>query len=183
MLDNIFCNAMCGGTFRANAQSIPTLLCRQGELPMAGSLNEVNLIGHVGKDPEIRTMNSGDKVANFSIATSETWKDKSSGEKKERTEWHNIAVWGNLVEIVERYVHKGDKLMIRGQMQTRKWQDKDGADRYSTEVVLRGFDAKLLMLGSKSGEKSDTGGGGGYGGEAKTGSSYSPDLDDDIIPF
>lgn len=117
---------------------------------MAGSLNRATLIGHVGKDPEIRSVNSG-KVANFSVATSETWRDKNSGEKKESTQWHSIVVWNeNLVKIVEQYVKKGDKIMVEGQIQTRKWTDKDGNDRYTTEIVLSGFNGSILLLSNKS---------------------------------
>lgn len=113
---------------------------------MAGSLNKVCLIGHVGIDPEVRNLDNNGIVANFTLATSESWKDKSSGEKKERTEWHRIVVWNaGLCEVIEQYVRKGQKLYVEGQLQTRKWE-KDGVERYTTEVVLTGFDAKLLML-------------------------------------
>lgn len=117
---------------------------------MAGSLNRATLIGHVGKDPEIRSVNSG-KVANFSVATSETWRDKNSGEKKESTQWHSIVIWNeNLVKIIEQYVKRGDKIMVEGQIQTRKWTDKDGNDRYTTEIVLSGFNGSILLLSNKS---------------------------------
>lgn len=161
---------------------------------MAGSLNRASLIGNVGKDPEIRITQSGNKVANFSIATSESWKDKTTGEKKEKTDWHNIVVWGNLADIVEKYVSKGDKLMVEGKLSTRKWQHADGSDRYSTEIVLQGFDSRLLMLspkGSGGGER-DQGGdesqGEGFGkGETKrqpaTGQGRMADIIDDEIPF
>ncbi len=113
---------------------------------MAGSLNKVMLIGNVGADPEIRSFQNGGKVANIRLATSENWKDKS-GERQERTEWHTVAIFSEgLVNVVERYVKKGSKLFIEGQLQTRKWSDKDGNDRYSTEVVLRGFGGTLTML-------------------------------------
>jgi len=113
---------------------------------MAG-LNKVQLIGNVGADPEIRSMNNGSKVANLRIATSESWKDKNSGEKKEKTEWHTVTVWNDgLVGVIERFVKKGSKVYVEGQLQTRKWQDKDGADRYSTEVVLQGFGGTLVLL-------------------------------------
>lgn len=119
---------------------------------MAGSLNRVELIGNVGQDPEVRNLNSGNAVANLSIATSESWKDKQTGEKKERTEWHRVVVWNDgLVEVIEKYVKKGSKIYVEGQLQTRKWQDQDGNDRYSTEVVLTGFDAKLILLGDPRG--------------------------------
>lgn len=118
---------------------------------MAGSLNRVQLIGNVGADPEIRSVASGSKVANFRIATSETWKDKNTGEKKERTEWHSIVVWNDgLVGVIEKYVKKGSKVMVEGQLQTRKWE-KDGVDRYTTEVVLQGFGGSLLLLGDGGG--------------------------------
>ncbi len=117
---------------------------------MAGSVNKVILIGNVGKDPEIRSFNTGGKVANFSLATSESWKDKTTGEKKEKTDWHNIAVFNEgLVGIIERYVHKGSKIYIEGQLKTRKWQDRDGNDKYTTEVVLSGFNGSLTLLNSK----------------------------------
>lgn len=113
------------------------------------SINKTILLGRVGKDPEIRAMNNGDKVANFSIATSESWKDKSTGEKKEKTEWHNVVVWGGLVSIVESYVKKGSRIYVEGQSRTRKWQDTSGVDKYTTEVVLQGFGANLVLLDSK----------------------------------
>lgn len=123
---------------------------------MAGSLNRVTLIGNVGADPEIRQTQQGVSIANFSIATSETWKDRETGEKKERTEWHRVVVFdrqedAGLAGIVEKYVRKGSKILVEGQMKTRKWQDQSGQDRYSTEVVLQGFDAKLLLLDKKEG--------------------------------
>ncbi len=119
---------------------------------MAGSLNKVQLIGNLGNDPEVRTLESGARVVNFSIATSESWKDKNSGEKKEHTEWHRIVIWNDgLGKIAEQYLKKGSKCFVEGQMQTRKWQDKDGVDRYSTEVVLSGFGCSLLLLGDSGG--------------------------------
>lgn len=148
---------------------------------MAGSLNRATILGHLGKDPEIRTMNSGDKVANFSIATSERW--TKNGEKVEKTHWHNIVVWGKLAEIVERYVKKGSKILIEGAIETREWE-KDGVKRYSTEIILRGFDSKLILLGDK-GERSD-GGSSGYESASRSGggTSQAPQLDDDgPIPF
>jgi single-strand DNA-binding protein len=114
------------------------------------SLNRAELLGNVGKDPEVRSTQSGDRVASLSLATSERWKDRE-GEKQERTTWHNVVVWGPLADVVDRYVKKGSKLYVSGSLQTRKWQGKDGADRYTTEVVLRGFDAKLILLGDRSG--------------------------------
>lgn len=115
------------------------------------SVNKVILIGNCGKDPECRTMQNGGKVANLSLATSESWRDKSSGEKKEKTEWHRIVVFGPLADIVEKYVHKGSKVYASGQLSTRKWTDKDGAEKYSTEVVLQGFGAELVLLDKPQG--------------------------------
>lgn len=117
------------------------------------SLNKVMLIGNVGNDPDIKSMPSGDKVANFSVATSESWKDKATGEKKEKTEWHRIVVFNKgLVGVIENYVKKGSKIYIAGKLQTRKWKDKDGVEKYSTEVVLSGFDGELVLLGGKQAE-------------------------------
>jgi single-strand DNA-binding protein len=114
---------------------------------MAGSVNKVILVGNVGADPEIRRTQSGSAIANLRIATSESWRDKNTGEKRERTEWHSVVVFTEgLVKVVEQYVKKGSKLYIEGQLQTRKWQDQSGNDRYSTEVVLQGFNAVLTML-------------------------------------
>jgi single-strand DNA-binding protein len=118
---------------------------------MAGSLNKVMLIGNLGADPEIRSFQNGGRVANLRIATSESWKDKATGERKERTEWHTVAVMNDvLVGVVEQYLRKGSKVYVEGQLQTRKWADQSGNDRYSTEVVLRGFGGTLLMLDGKS---------------------------------
>ncbi len=124
---------------------------------MAGSVNKVILVGNLGQDPEIRSMQSGDKVASFSIATSESWKDKASGERKEKTEWHRIAVFNQgLVKVIESYVKKGSKVYIEGQLETRKWTDQNGVEKYTTEVVLRPFRGELTMLDSRSSS------GGGY---------------------
>lgn len=117
---------------------------------MAGSVNKVILIGNVGKDPEVRTMQNGSKVANLSLATSESWKDKSTGERKEKTEWHRVVIFGQLADIAERYVSKGSKIYVCGSLQTRKWTDKDGVEKYSTEIVLQGFQAELTLLDGKS---------------------------------
>ena len=156
---------------------------------MAGSVNKVILVGNLGKDPEIRSFQNGGRVASFSIATSENWKDKNSGEKKERTEWHRISVTNEkLVEVVERYVKKGMKVYIEGQLETRKWTDKDGHEKYTTEVVLRPFRGELTMLDGKSG-----GAGGSsfsssnddapsFGPSAGSSSNAVADLNDDI-PF
>ena len=135
---------------------------------MAGSVNKVILIGNVGKDPEVRTFNNGGKVCNFSIATSESWKDKQTGERKEKTDWHNVAVFNEgLIGIIERYVKKGSKVYIEGALKTRKWQDRDGNDRYTTEVVLQGFNGNLTLLDSRN-----SGGGGGGGGYSQGSVAY-----------
>jgi single-strand DNA-binding protein len=176
---------------------------------MAGSVNKVILIGNLGKDPEIKSFQNGGKIANFSIATSEQWKDKMTGERKERTEWHNIVINGDgLVNVVERYIKKGSKVYIEGSLRTRKWQDRDGNDRYTTEVVVAGMSGTLTMLdgapggggGGRSGGGDWNGGNGGNGGSGggsgggwnqgggsggSSGSSRAPfddDFDDDV-PF
>ena len=135
---------------------------------MAGSLNKVMLIGNLGADPEIRSFQNGGKVANLRIATSETWKDRNTGERQERTEWHTVAIFSEgLVGVVERFLRKGSKVYIEGQLQTRKWQDQSGNDRYSTEVVLSGLNGTLTMLDGAQGGSGGGGGGqrgGGYGG-------------------
>lgn len=126
---------------------------------MAGYLNKVMLIGNLGADPEIRALQNGNKVANLNLATTESWKDKATGERKERTEWHRIVIWTEgLVSVVEKYLSKGDKIMIEGQLQTRKWE-KDGQDHYSTEIVLQGFNASMIMLSTKRDGDDDRGGG------------------------
>jgi single-strand DNA-binding protein len=117
---------------------------------MAGSLNKVTLIGNLGNDPEIRTTNDGRELASFSLATTESWKDKATGEKKDKTEWHRIVVFNEgLVRVIKNYVKKGSKLYIEGQLQTRKWMDKDNQERYTTEVVLQNFNSGLILLDSK----------------------------------
>ena len=117
---------------------------------MAGSLNKVTLIGNLGLDPEIRTTNDGKEIANFSIATSETWKDKMTGEKKDKTEWHRIVCFSEgLVRVIKNYVKKGTKLYIEGQLQTRKWVDNDNQEKYTTEVVLQNFNSTLILLDSR----------------------------------
>ena len=114
---------------------------------MAGSVNKVILIGNLGKDPEVRRLNSGDQVVNFTLATSENWRDKNSGERKEKTEWHNVVIFNeNIGKVVEQYCKKGSKVYVEGQLQTRKWQDKDGNDRYTTEIVLQRFRGELTLL-------------------------------------
>lgn len=154
---------------------------------MAGSVNKVILVGNLGKDPEIRSMQSGDKVASFSIATSESWKDKSSGEKKEKTEWHRISVFNQgLVKVIENYVKKGSKVYIEGQLETRKWTDKDGQEKYTTEVVLRPFRGELTMLDNKGGGGGGMRDSGGMSGDfsagPSSGSSKAEEFDDEI-PF
>jgi single-strand DNA-binding protein len=168
---------------------------------MAGSINKVIIVGNLGADPEIRSLNSGDKVCNLSIATSESWKDKQSGERREKTEWHRVVIFNdNLVRVCENYLKKGSKVYIEGSLQTRKWQDRDGNDKYTTEIVLQKYRGELAMLDSRG----DSGGGGGYnqnqggggsgggykqnqdGGSRSASSQEGPaenfDLDDDI-PF
>ncbi len=166
---------------------------------MAGSLNKVMLIGNLGKDPEVRSFANGGKVCNFSLATSESWKDKNSGERREKTDWHNVAIFNeNLVRIAEQYLKKGSKVYIEGSLQTRKWQDQSGADKYTTEVVLQNFNGTLVLLdraegggggqrGGGGGFNQDDGGGYGGGGAARGGGASKPgafdsDLDDDV-PF
>ncbi|MBB3994576.1 single-strand DNA-binding protein [Sulfitobacter undariae] len=178
---------------------------------MAGSVNKVILIGNLGRDPEVRSFQNGGKVCNLRIATSENWKDKNTGERREKTEWHSVAIFNDgLVRIAEQYLKKGSKVYIEGQLQTRKWQDQAGADRYSTEVVLQGFGGTLTMLDGRDGGGNGGGGGGydqggggydqggggydqggGYGGQSSGGSNQgggnqgsggSRDLDDEI-PF
>lgn len=137
---------------------------------MAGSLNKVMLIGNLGADPEIRSFQNGGKVANLRIATSETWKDKNTGEKQERTEWHTVSIFSEgLIGVVERFLRKGSKVFIEGQLQTRKWQDQQGNDRYSTEVVLRGLNGTLTMLDGAQGSGGGSGGGYGGGGSSRGG--------------
>ena len=167
---------------------------------MAGSVNKVILVGNLGKDPEIRTLNSGERVANLSLATSEQWRDKATGERKEKTEWHRVVIFNdNLVKVAEQYLRKGSTVYIEGAIQTRKWTDNTGAEKYSTEIVLQKFRGELTMLGGRgdgagasSGGGDDGyasgGGGGGYGGGAPRSQpsgpreSFSADLDDEI-PF
>jgi single-strand DNA-binding protein len=118
---------------------------------MTGSVNKVILLGNLGRDPEIRSMQSGSKMATFSMATSKRWRDKNTQEQRDKTSWHNIVVFGDgLVDIVEKYVKKGSKIYVEGELQTRKWQDQDGNDRYTTEVVLQGFNSNLTLLDSRN---------------------------------
>ena len=155
---------------------------------MAGSVNKVILIGNLGNEPEVRTFQNGGKVCNLSVATSERWKDKQTGERREKTEWHRVAIFSEpLVRVAEQYLKKGSKVYIEGQLETRKWQDQSGQDRYSTEVVLRPYRSELTMLDGRGdgggGGNYAQGGGGGYaGGSEPPRDSYAPDLDDEI-PF
>ena len=177
---------------------------------MAGSVNKVILVGNLGRDPESRSFQNGGKVVNLRIATSESWKDRNSGERKEKTEWHSVAIFNEgLANVAERYLRKGSKVYIEGQLQTRKWQDQSGNERYSTEVVLQGFNGNLTMLDGPGGAQggggggrdpgdddygggSSFGGGGGGGGGQRPGgggnqqqrplSAFDSDLDDDV-PF
>ncbi len=153
---------------------------------MAGSVNKVILVGNLGRDPEIRHTNDGMKIANLSIATSESWKDRNSGERRERTEWHRVVIFNeNLANVAEQYLKKGSKVYIEGQLQTRKWQDQSGQDKYTTEVVLQRFRGELQMLDSRQ-SSGDGGFGGGsqdnYGGAPSGGGGGASDLDDEI-PF
>lgn len=144
------------------------------------SVNSCTFIGNVGKDPEVKTMNNGDKVANFSIACTEKWTDKSSGQKKEKTDWINIVCFGPVTKVVENWVKKGSKLYVRGKYQTRKWQDQSGNDRYSTEIVVQGFGGELQLLDPK-------GGGGEVSQTTASNEGYKPRAENDdmdqTIPF
>lgn len=159
---------------------------------MAGSVNKVILVGNLGKDPESRTFQNGGKVVSFSVATSENWKDKASGDRKEKTEWHNVSIFSEgLARVAEQYLRKGSKVYLEGQLETRKWQDQSGQDRYSTEVVLRPFRSELTLLdpreGGGGGSYSDDRSGSDFGASSDSGSDSrssrsSADLDDEI-PF
>lgn len=136
---------------------------------MAGSVNKVILVGNLGRDPEVRSFQNGGKVVNLRIATSENWRDKATGERKERTEWHSVAIFNeNIAKIAEQYLRKGSKVYVEGQLETRKWQDQSGADRYSTEVVLRPYTGSLTLLDGREG-------GGGGGGDERGGGGYADD--------
>ncbi|MBD8064855.1 single-stranded DNA-binding protein [Devosia sp. PTR5] len=131
---------------------------------MAGSVNKVILVGNLGNDPEVRNLPSGGKVVNLSVATSERWKDRNTGEQREKTEWHRVVIFSEgLARVAEQYLRKGSKVYIEGQLQTRKWQDQSGQDKYSTEVVLQGFNSNLTLLDGR-GDNADAGGGYGSGG-------------------
>ena len=159
---------------------------------MAGSVNKVILVGNLGRDPEIRSLQDGNRVANLSVATSETWRDRDSGERRERTEWHRVVIFNDrLADVAEKYLRKGSKVYLEGQLQTRKWTGQDGQDRYTTEVVLQRYRGELTMLDSRGGGESGGGGGdygaggagGGGGGDYGGGrGSSGGDLDDEI-PF
>lgn len=169
---------------------------------MAGSVNKVIIVGNLGRDPEVRSFANGGKVCNLRIATSETWRDRNTGERKERTEWHSVAIFNeNLAKIAEQYLRKGSTVYIEGQLETRKWQDQSGQDRYTTEVVLRPYRGELTLLGGRGDGGGNQGGGydagpssggygGGYGGGQSSGGGYGGgapggggnDMDDEI-PF
>lgn len=148
---------------------------------MAGSVNKVILVGNLGKDPEVRSFQNGGSVCSFSLATSENWRDKSTGERREKTEWHNVSIFSEgLIKVAQQYLKKGAKVYIEGQLETRKWQDKEGKDRYTTEVVLRNFGATLVMLDGRRDAGSGDFGGGRDAMPASGGQSF--ELDDEI-PF
>jgi len=146
---------------------------------MAGSVNKVILVGNLGRDPEVRRTTSGEPIVNFSVATSESWRDKSSGERKERTEWHRVVIFNeNLAKVAEQYLRKGSKVYLEGQLSTRKWTDKDGAEKYTTEVVLNRFRGELVMLDGKGEGRS-----GPRSGPAEAPASFDRGDMDDEIPF
>lgn len=158
---------------------------------MAGSVNKVILVGNLGRDPEVRRLNSGEPVVNLRIATSESWRDKMSGERKERTEWHSVVIFNeNLAKVAEQYLRKGSKVYVEGQLQTRKWTDQSGVEKYTTEVVLQRFRGELTMLDGKGGgESAGYEEGASFGGARSTKrvsdgprENFSADLDDEI-PF
>ncbi len=170
---------------------------------MAGSVNKVILVGNLGKDPESRSFANGGKVVSFSVATSENWKDKSSGDRKEKTEWHNVSIFSEgLARVAEQYLKKGSKVYLEGQLETRKWQDQSGNDRYTTDVVLRNFNSSMVLLDGREGGGGSRGGGGGGNGDEFGGggggnfggggssrpqsrpqpAAFDTDLDDDV-PF
>ena len=150
---------------------------------MSGSVNKVIIVGNLGRDPEVRSFQNGGKIANLRIATSETWRDKASGERKERTEWHAVSIINEaLVRIAEQYLRKGSKVYIEGQLETRKWQDQSGADRYSTEIVLRPYRGELTLLDGKRDDAGQADTGGGYGAFPSGGAGGFGDMEQDI-PF
>ncbi len=160
---------------------------------MAGSLNKVMLIGNLGQDPDVRTMQNGGRVCNLSIATSESWKDKNTGERREKTEWHRVVVFNDgLISVIENYLKKGSKVFIEGTLETRKWQDQNGNDKYTTEVVLKNYNGNLTMLDGRN--DNNSGGGGGYqqrapqqqssgGGQQNQNAAPVHDDFEDDIPF
>ena len=153
---------------------------------MAGSVNKVILVGNLGRDPEVRSMQDGRNMVNMSVATSDTWRDRQSGERKERTEWHRVVIFNEkLAEGAQKYVKKGSKVYVEGQLQTRKWTDKDGAEKYSTEVVLQNFRGELPMLDGRGGEGGGATAGGGRErvGAGESAASFQRDEMDDEIPF
>jgi len=152
---------------------------------MSGSVNKVILVGNLGRDPEIRTMQNSNRVANLSLATSERWFDKQANEKREKTEWHRVVIFDEkLIDVVEQYVHKGSKLYLEGQLQTRKWQDQSGQERYTTEVVLGRFRGELTMLDTRGGREGFAGAESDIGGDKSVGRAPEPGVDiDDEIPF
>lgn len=168
---------------------------------MAGSVNKVILVGNLGRDPEVRTSQDGSKIVNLNIATSETWKDRGTGERKEKTEWHRVVIFNpNLADVAERYLRKGSSVYVEGQLQTRKWTDQSGQEKYSTEVVIGRFKGELTLLGGRDGGGGGggggyddggpsrggggSGGGGGGGRSGGGGQSWEPPADlDDEIPF
>jgi len=167
---------------------------------MAGSVNKVILVGNLGKDPEVRTTQDGTKIVNLTLATSETWNDRQSGERKERTEWHRVVIFNDRIgDVAERFLHKGSKIYVEGALQTRKWTDQQGQERYSTEVVIGRFKGELTMLDTRGGEGGSAGEGGGYreraparaaAGASRGGGGGGPSWDapkggdlDDEIPF
>jgi single-strand DNA-binding protein len=171
---------------------------------MAGSVNKVILVGNLGKDPEVRRLQNGNPVVNLTVATSENWRDKATGERKEKTEWHRVVIFSEgLAKVAEQYLKKGAKVYIEGALQTRKWTDQQGVEKYSTEIVLQGFNSNLTMLDGRAGGGAGAGGGGGYGDDmggdfgasspssapprrvaatASAGGGRGSDMDDDI-PF
>lgn len=160
---------------------------------MAGSVNKVILVGNLGADPDVRSMQSGDRVANLSIATSESWKDKNSGERQERTQWHRVVIFNqNIVGVAEKFLKKGAKVYIEGQLETRKWTDQSGQEKYTTEVVLRPFRGELTMLDSRGGgmssspsgfQDNEPAGGAPMGGGPRAAAASSADTMEDEIPF
>ena len=150
---------------------------------MAGSVNKVILVGNLGADPEVRKFSNGGQVCNLSVATSENWKDKNTGERREKTEWHRVAIFSEgLVRVAEQYLRKGSKVYLEGQLETRKWQDQSGQDKYTTEVVLRNFNSSMVMLDARSGSGSFDRDSGGNSNQTSSQNAQSYELDDEV-PF